>query len=96
MQRSAAYYDDAVGKMKKRIQNGKRAAAKASPAAAEDAERDEGVSEAMIKHVQMVTSQIEGRRVSREEVLAMLLRQRSMGEAKTNGDNAARSNEHPP
>lgn len=96
MQRSAAYYEDTIGKMKKRLQNGKRSAAKTAPAAAEDADSGEGVSEAMIKHVQMVTGQIEGRRVSREEVLAMLLRQRSMGETKTTGDNAARSNEHPP
>ena len=98
MQRSVAYYQDGAGKMKKQIQNEKRAGAKAEnePAAAADAAGGEGVSEAMIKHVQRVTSQIEGRRVSREEVVAMLLRQRSMGETKPTGDNAARSNEHPP
>ena len=96
MQRSVAYYQDATGKMKKQIQNAKRAGAKAGPAAADDAGGVEGVSETMIKHVQRVTSQIEGRQVSREEVVAMILRQRSMCEAKPTGDNAARSNEHPP
>jgi len=96
MQRSAAYYQDAIGKMKKRIQNGKRAGAKTQPAAADDAERGEGVSEAMIKHVQRVTSQIEGRQVSREEVLAMLLRQRSIPGSGPGGYAAAQPDEHPP
>ena len=96
MQRSAAYYDDEIGRMKKRMQNGKRAAAKAQSAAAAQAEREAGASEAMIKHVQRVVSAIEGRRVSREEVVALLLRQRSIGESAAGGYDAAQPDEHPP
>jgi hypothetical protein len=75
--------------MKKKIQNGQRAAEKTAEAAA-PAEP----SEAMIKHLQRVLSAIEGRKVSREEVLA--LRQRSLVEEGRAGDNAAQSNERPP
>ena len=95
MQRAAAYYADEHGKMKKRIQNGKRAAAKAVvPPAATGSEA--GPSEAMVKHVQRVVSAIEGRRVSREEVLALLLRQRSIGESAAGGYDTARPDERPP
>jgi hypothetical protein len=87
--RSTAYYCDEAGKMKKKIQNGQRAAEKTAEAAA-PAEP----SEAMIKHLQRVLSAIEGRKVSREEVLA--LRQRSLVEEGRAGDNAAQSNERPP
>jgi hypothetical protein len=75
--------------MKKRIQNGRRAgepAAEATPGAEP--------SEAMIKHLQRVLSAIEGRKVSREEVLR--LRQRSLGEDEKTGNNAARSDADPP
>jgi hypothetical protein len=78
--------------MKKRIQNGKRSA----PAGAAEVAAEAATSETMIKHLQMVLGRIEGRRVSRAEVEAMLLRQRSMGETATTGDTGARSNEHPP
>jgi hypothetical protein len=78
--------------MKKRIQNGKRSAA----ATTEPVVPEEETSETMLKHLQMVLGRIEGRRVSRAEVEAMLLRQRSMGETETTGDTGARSNEHPP
>lgn len=80
--------------MKKRIQNGKRGAA------ADDASSaDVGApSEALVAHVRMVTSQIEGRKVSREEVLAMLaeMRQRSIPKQEKTGDSVVRSDEHPP
>jgi len=95
MQRAAAYYGDEAGKVKKRIQNGKRAAAKAAPAAVESG-GEASPSEAMVKHVQRVVSAIEGRRVSRDEVVAMLLRQRSMGESAPGGYDAARPDERPP
>jgi hypothetical protein len=95
MQRVAAYYGDEHGKVKKRIQNGKRAAAKAA-AAVEAAGSEAGPSETMVKHVQRVLSAIEGRRVSREEVLALLLRQRSMGKSAAGGYDAARPDERPP
>lgn len=89
--RSMAYYSDEDGKVKKSIQNGRRLEAKPKgTAAAEGA----APSEAMIKHLQRVLSAIEGRRVSREEVLR--LRQHSLGEERQTGHNAARSDEHPP
>lgn len=95
MQRTAAYYGDEHGKVKKRIQNGKRAAAKGEEAPAARGEEAEP-SEAMLKHVQRVVSAIEGRRVSREEVLALILRQRSIGESAGGGYDAARPDERPP
>ena len=91
-ERSVAYYRDETGKMKKRIQNGKRGTGEGKPAEA----TGEGPSETMVEHLRMVTSRIEGRRVSREEILALLLRQRSMSEGGKAGDNAGRSDEHPP
>src|SRR5690606_10139046 len=97
MQRTAAYYGDEHGKVKKRIQNGKRAAAKAAPGAAEAFGCHEAEpSETMMKHVQRVVSAIEGRRASREEVLALILRQRSIGESAGGGYDAARPDERPP
>jgi hypothetical protein len=88
-QRSVAYYRDEPGKMKKKFQNARRAAGKAGEAApaAEP-------SEEMIKHLQRVLGAIEGRRVSREEVLAV--RQRSLGRWLRVVDNAARTDERPP
>ncbi len=91
-QRSVAYYQDETGKMKKRIQNGRRGAPAAKPAPASG----EGPSEALLEHLQMVTSLIEGRRVSREEIVALLLRQRSMVEGEKAGDDARRPDAHPP
>jgi hypothetical protein len=87
--RSTEYYRDEPGKMKKKIQNGRRAE---EPAAA--ATTGAEPSEAMIKHLQRVLSAIEGRKVSREEVLR--LRQRSLGEEEKTGNNVARSDADPP
>lgn len=78
--------------MKKNIQNGRRSDAKSGPS--EGVSEPAAPSEAMIKHLQQVLSAIEGRRVSREEILA--LRQHSLGEVEKTGDNAARSDERPP
>ena len=77
--------------MKKRMQNQKRGSAEPKPPAAAAAGAP---SEALIKHLRMVLSQIEGRPVSREEILQ--LRQRSLGEGGPAADNGARSDEHPP
>lgn len=94
-QRSVAYYRDEIGRVKKQIQNGKRslgpgqAEGLAAPARAEP-------SAAMVKHLQSVLSGIEGRRVSREEVLALWLRQHSLAVGAPVRDNAARCNERPP
>jgi hypothetical protein len=91
-QRSVAYYQDETGKMKKRIQNGRRGAQAAKPAPA----TGEGPSETLVEHLRVVTSRIEGRRVSREEILELLLRQRSMVEGGKAGDDGRRPDEHPP
>jgi len=93
-QRSVAYYRDEAGQMKKRIQNGQRTAAKRKASAAEVAEGR--WSATLVEHVRMVASQIEGRRVSREEVLALLLRQHSLPRRAGSGDTGGRCDEHPP
>lgn len=87
--RSVAYYRDESGKMKKRIQNERRGTEGAAPvpAAAEPSEK-------LIKHLQMVLSSIEGRKVSREEVLA--LRQRSLAERNAAADSGGTSDARPP
>lgn len=86
--RSVGYYGTEEGKMKKKIQNAKRRRKEvASPAdppeieraipAPEQPQRDE----ATVSYVRQVTSLIEGRRVSREEIVEMLeqgLRQHRM------------------
>lgn len=77
------YYRTEEGKVKKQIQNGKRSGGQAARGGAAD--HKEGVSrrerEGMMRldagtvgYVRMVTTLIEGRRVSVEEVVAMLLR----------------------
>jgi len=88
--RSVEYYRTEEGKLKKKIQNGKRGKAEAKAdlgAGARGAERnltpDEHRFDAgMVRYLRMVTSLIEGRRVSLMEILAMLaraVRQHSMG-----------------
>ena len=77
------------GKFKKKLQNGKRAKSKAklnSGNAPQEARQDpaldgRGFDAGIVCHVRMVTSLIEGRRVSLIEILEMLarvVRQRSM------------------
>jgi hypothetical protein len=70
-QRSVEYYRGDAGQIKKAIQNGKRKAAGASA----KAEPDHAPWKAPLgEHVRLVASLIEGRRVSREEILEMLAR----------------------
>jgi len=68
-QRSVEYYRTEEGKLKKKIQNGKRrkAEAKADP---DEHRFDVG----MVNYLRMITSMIEGRQVSVLEILAMLAR----------------------
>ena len=66
-QRSVEYYRGEAGQIKKAIQNGKRKVARS----ATKAEPNEAP---MLEHVRMVTSLIEGRRVSAEEIVAMIAR----------------------
>ena len=73
-ERSVAYYTTAEGKVKKKMQNGKRAQggvrADANPAVAKAPEFPAG----MVGYVAMLASLIEGRPVSEEEIVRMLLR----------------------
>ena len=88
-QRSVEYYGTKEGKIKKKLQNGKRNKSKAklnSGNQPEETERDLALDERrfdadMMFYVRMVTSLIEGRRVSMDEILKMLaraMRQHSM------------------
>jgi len=73
-ERSVAYYATAEGKAKKKMQNGKRAqggvCTAANPPVAEAAE----FLARMVRYVAMVTSLIEGRPVSEQEIVRMLVR----------------------
>jgi len=73
-ERSVAYYTTAEGKAKKQMQNGKRVRsgvrADANPPVNGALEFHAG----MVGYVAMVASLIEGRRVSEEEILRMLVR----------------------
>jgi hypothetical protein len=92
-----AYYQDEFGKMKKRIQNQKRQAVELlGPPVPAVSVPGRMPSEALLKHLQMVTSEIEGRPVSREEILAVIARQRSIPKTAGTGDTARQSDEHPP
>jgi hypothetical protein len=71
-QRSVAYYRTQQGRFKKSMHNGNRKRKGNSRAEPPTAPYDE----AMIEHVRMATSLFEGRKVSRQEVLAMLEREK--------------------
>jgi hypothetical protein len=91
-----AYYRTKAGKFKKRIQNGKRSKARPTSERDKRPEGEEtpaekemlgvtqdgsGFDAGMVSYLRMVTSLIEGRRVSRDEIVKMLariLRQHSM------------------
>lgn len=84
-QRSAAYYRTKEGRAKKCALNRKRYLVyhngESEPEAKEEAMAEECSEEAIIEHVRMVTSLIEGREVSLDEVKEMLKqkeRQRSL------------------
>ena len=76
--RSVDYYNTEEGKTKKKLQNGKRRQSERVPAveldepepSREEIRWDAGI----VDYVRMVTSLIEGRRVSRQEILEMLIR----------------------
>jgi hypothetical protein len=80
-ERSVAYYGTAEGKEKKKVQNGKRAGrgkgrAEASRGGREQPPEGEEIrlEAGIVSYVRMVTSLMEGRRVSVAEVGAMLQR----------------------
>lgn len=79
--RSVEYYRTKEGRFKKGMQNGKRRQPR--HADVQGLGEEKGVAleakegkcnEEMVEHVRMVTSLIEGRKVSREEILQMLVR----------------------
>jgi hypothetical protein len=83
--RSAAYYRTKEGRRKKRALNQRRylvyPAKESEPESKEDAMAEENSEESIIEHVRMVTSLIEGREVSLDEIKEMLKhkeRQRSL------------------
>jgi len=103
--RSVAYYRDPVGKRKKSALNQRRAkpsAPEPQPAAPDASVCQPGSAqwdEAMVEYVRMVSSWIEGRRVSRNEILEMLarvLRQRTMCRRRKIDQTVAWLKEHPP
>lgn len=80
MARSRAYYQTPAGKSKKRLQNGRRR--KPAPLSEEKAEEPSmepklaaiEFNPSLLDYIRLLTSLIEVRRVSREEVLDMLRR----------------------
>ena len=97
--RSVAYYATAEGKVKKKMQNGKRVQgavrAAANPAVPEAPQFPAG----MVRYVAMVASLIEGRPVSEEEIVRMLaraMRQHSMARRRRMDYVVAQLNKHGP
>ena len=105
-QRSAAYYGDADGKKRKSLSNQRRPSKGSAarppngpPRVPAPKPRPAKRDPAMIEHVRMVSSLIEGRRVSRRQVLAMLervLRQLTMSRGRKIDQTVAWLNEQPP
>ena len=103
--RSVAYYRDPEGKKKKSALNQRRGKLTApgpktaAPRACGPKNGSAQWNEAMVEHVRMVSSWIEGRRVSRKEILTVLakvLRQHSMCRRRKIDQAVAWLKEHPP
>jgi hypothetical protein len=105
-QRSAAYYGDAEGKSIKSKINQRRPRKYCAPAPPSDRphapasqRRPAQWNPLIVEHVRMATSLIEGKRVSRRQVLAMLekvLRQHTMCRRRKIDQTVAWLNEAPP
>ena len=102
--RSVAYYREDCGKLKKKIQNEKRPSRK-PPAFSSEFSPEAKVSSEdylappILTYLQMLISLLEGRRVSIAEVnemLARVLRQRSIAPCRKLGHIVDSLNEHPP
>ena len=102
VRRSVAYYRDPKGKKKKSALNQRRARTAAPGPAADASVPPPGSAqwnEAMVAHVRMVSSLIEGRWVSRQEILELLarvLRQHTMCRRRKIDQALAWLKEHPP
>lgn len=101
--RSAAYYRTPEGREKKRTLNRKRYLVyrdeESEPEIKEEAMADESREESIIEHVRMVTSLIEGREVSLDEIKEMLKqkeRQRSLTRQRGVGYLGQQLNKDPP
>jgi len=98
--RSVEYYREESGRIKKKIQNEKRRKGVSGTPSEPDVEvKDVEYDLRMLSYVQMLTSLIEGWRVSLEEVKAMLaraLRQRSIARRREIDHVVAALREHPP
>jgi hypothetical protein len=95
-QRSVAYYQEPEGKIKKAIQNAKRSQRSSLAVAAASLPSP---PEPVVDHVRVVVSLIEGRPVSRPEILAMLargLRQHRMVRRRRIDHTVGWLNAHPP
>ena len=105
-QRSAAFYSDAAGKQRKSKLNQRRPRKYCAPEPPSDQPRPRKLKRRgpqwnplMIEHVRMVSSLIEGRRISRQTVLRMLarkLRQHSICRRRRIDQTVAWLNEAPP
>ena len=105
-QRSAAYYSDAAGKQRKSQLNQRRPRKYCAPEPPSDRpqpQRPKGRrprwSPRMVEYVRMVASLIEGRRVSRGQVLRMLarkMRQHTMGRRRRIDQTVAWLHKEPP
>jgi hypothetical protein len=89
-ERVAAYYRTPAGKQKKRALNRARSLRTTSPPEPQASPPldDDEFSREVVTHVQVVVSLFEGRRVGRDEVIALLakiLRQRHMGGRRRGG-----------
>jgi len=103
--RSVAYYRDPTGKKKKSDLNQRRAKLTAhgpkmaAPGASGPKQGSAQWNEAMVEHVRMVSSWIEGRWVSRKEILTMLakvLRQHTICRRRRIDQAVVWLKEHPP
>jgi hypothetical protein len=81
VKRSVEYYRTPEGKFKKKLQNGKRSRVEAKAVINDCAQagdnlvvHERGIGAPMVCYLRMVTSLIEGRRVSAAEILEMLTR----------------------
>ena len=81
-QRSTAYYRTDHGRENKRIQNARRGPGEAKAGSSKDAEKTSPdlefdgrrIEEGMVEYVRVVASLIEGHRVRRDAIVAMLIR----------------------
>ena len=76
-QTSQEYYQSSEGKRKKSAHNQRRKTKPMSPVEAAPLKPSEKVPPLLVQYVQRVVSGIEGRPVSREEILAMLAKEKS-------------------